>query len=218
MTVVFAGPSLDAAARAALPAEFLPPIRRGDIDLLLARPRPPAVIGVVDGRFLHSLSISPKEILRALDAGVTVLGSSSMGALRAVECEPWGMIGVGRIFQAYRDGAVDADDEVAMVYDEEHRALSEPLVSLRLNLAGGVAAGHVDAGDAQALLDIAKRLYFPERSTRTVLRLAAERIPPARHRELARYLAEQAADIKHDDAVLLLDRIRGLAGQTPPRT
>jgi hypothetical protein len=44
-----------------------------------------------------------------------------------------------------------------------------------------------------------------------VLRLAADRMPAARHAELARYLAQRATDVKRDDAVLLLDRIRELA-------
>jgi TfuA protein len=59
-------------AAAALTAEFLPPVERGDIDRLLDRERPPEVIGIVDGKFLQALSVSPKEVLRA------------------VECEPWG--------------------------------------------------------------------------------------------------------------------------------
>src|SRR2546429_8339173 len=82
--------------------ESAPPVKRGDLGELLARTEPPSAIGIVDGRFLQSLCISPKEVLNAIDAGVKVFGSSSMGALRAAECWQYGMVGVGRIFEAYR--------------------------------------------------------------------------------------------------------------------
>src|SRR5688572_16513266 len=92
---VFVGPSLDreTAARE-LDAEFLPPVKRGDIRSLLLRNERPEAIGIVDGKFLQSLSISPKEILEAIDEGLRVFGSSSMGALRAAECNTYGMIGI----------------------------------------------------------------------------------------------------------------------------
>lgn len=45
-----------------------------------------------------------KELLYTLQEGVEVCGASSMGALRAAELESFGMLGVGVIFQAYRDG------------------------------------------------------------------------------------------------------------------
>ena len=78
--VVFCGPSLSHAdAAQVLDVEYLPPVGKGDLDQLLAQERPPDLIGIVDGRFFQSLAISPKEILRAIDAGVTVYGSSSMG-------------------------------------------------------------------------------------------------------------------------------------------
>ncbi|MEV4443790.1 TfuA-like protein, partial [Streptomyces sp. NPDC049577] len=156
--VVFLGPSLDhASAARELDAEFLPPVARGDIDALLARPGRPPAVGIVDGRFLGSLCVSPKEVLRAVDQGVPVYGSSSMGALRAVECAPYGMTGVGRVFDAYASGEVDEDDEVALVYDPRTlRAASEPLINLRFAVRAGVEAGVLDAEVAARFLAIAK--------------------------------------------------------------
>jgi TfuA protein len=37
---------------------------------------------ILDGEFAQNLSVSPKEILRLLDAGKEVVGAASMGALR----------------------------------------------------------------------------------------------------------------------------------------
>ena len=39
-----------------------------------------------------------------------------MGALRAAELAPFGMIGIGTIFEAYRDGIYTDDDEVALLH------------------------------------------------------------------------------------------------------
>ena len=51
------------------------------------------------------------------------LGAGSIGALRAAELEAFGMVGEGRIFEAYRSGVLEPydtpfedDDEVAVVH------------------------------------------------------------------------------------------------------
>src|SRR5436309_15622699 len=101
--VIFLGPSLAIKEAAAiLDADYRPPVKRGDIDVLISPP-PPA-IGIIDGEFFQSLAISPKEVLRAIEAGIPVWGASSMGALRAAELYPFGMIGVGTVFELYLSG------------------------------------------------------------------------------------------------------------------
>ncbi|MCA2227194.1 TfuA-like protein [Nonomuraea aurantiaca] len=211
---VFLGPSLSPAlALKELEAEYLPPIQRGDIDALLRRPEPPEVIGIVDGRFLSSLSISPKEVLGAVDQGVRVYGSSSMGALRAAECAPWGMIGIGRIYEAYASGAVDADDEVAIIYDEETgAAASDPMINLRFAVDAAVERGLVTAETGATFVDAAKKLYFPERTARNTLRVVEPDLPTDEHEALARFFAFEAPDTKADDALLLLAAIREYLG------
>ncbi|MFI7601260.1 TfuA-like protein [Actinoplanes sp. NPDC049681] len=208
--VVFIGPSIDrSSAAAVLDAEFLPPIERGDIAQLLARPERPDAIGIVDGKFLQSMCISPKEVLAAIDAGVAVFGSSSMGALRAAECEPFGMVGVGKVFEEYASGHIDADDEVAVVYDGRAlSALSEPMVNFRFAIAAGLAAQAFSRAAGDRFLKIAKGLYFPQRNTRTVLMLLRPELDAAEYERVARYFAESAPDTKRDDALLLLARMR----------
>src|SRR5262245_17446347 len=113
-TYVFLGPTLPVeAARSILPeAVYLPPVSMGDVYALLAQK--PQRIAIVDGLFERTPAVWHKEILFALSRGVRVLGSSSMGALRAAELHRFGMVGVGRIFDAYRDGVLCDDDEVAL--------------------------------------------------------------------------------------------------------
>jgi hypothetical protein len=207
--VVFLGPSLDwETARRILPGiRLAPPARRGDIDRLLDAP--PRLLGIVDGQFLQSLAVSPKEVLRALRCGVRVFGASSVGALRAVELEPFGMVGVGRIYELYRSGALQADDEVALVYDPETlRPLSEPLVNIRIALEAAAAEGVIPPAAAEEGIARAKALYFPQRTYRAVLRLLEPCLSPAEHAGLAAFLRERAPDAKRADAIALLERLR----------
>jgi hypothetical protein len=208
-SAVFLGPSLDPAAAArALEARFLPPVRRGDLDALLADGVPEA-IGIVDGRFFQSLAISPKEVLRAIDAGCRVYGASSMGALRAVELAPYGMIGVGRIYEMYRDEIIDADDEVAMIYDATSlRALSVPLVNMRVCFAAAVCAGVISPGEAEFSIAAARELYYPERTYRAVLEAVGGRLGSDKQAALKAYVSARAPDAKREDALHMLAVMR----------
>lgn len=111
--VVYLGPSLDLSeAQALLDADYRPPVRRGDLDRVEAG----RAVVILDGEFEQSLSVSLKEILRRLEAGSLVAGASSIGALRAAELATHGMIGIGRVFELYRTGRIDGNDEVAVSY------------------------------------------------------------------------------------------------------
>jgi hypothetical protein len=209
--VVFAGPSIDTlTASRHLAAEFLPPVQRGDIDRLLARDQPPTAIGIIDGKFLQSLAVSPKEVLRAIDMDVKVFGASSMGALRAAECAAFGMVGVGKIYAEYASGRVDADDEVALVYDEERlTALSEPLINMRFAIAAGCDSGAFGRRAGDRFLRVAEELYFPHRTIAGVLALLDGQIPRREQVKLAEYFGSGTApDTKRDDALTLLKQMR----------
>ena len=101
--LLFVGPTL-AAEKIAEAGSFvcLPPVAQGD--LYRAALRRPRAIGVIDGYFSGAPSVWHKEILWAISQGIPVFGSASMGALRAAELHAFGMRGVGRIFEAFRDG------------------------------------------------------------------------------------------------------------------
>lgn len=206
--VIYLGPSLSQEdARQVLDVEYRRPVQRGDIDELLSDP--PDILGIVDGQFFHNLSVSPKEILRALRAGVTVYGSSSMGALRAVELLPYGMIGVGQIFKLYRSGRVDADDEVAMVFSpSDLRPLSVPMVNIRFAVRAAAVEGLINQAERRLLLKIARDLYFPERTYSRLLSLAAGGIDGERLPALSEYLRHRAPDAKREDALCLLSAVQ----------
>jgi len=208
--VIYVGPSLAVQdARQVLDADYRPPIRRGDINALMASP--PKIIGVVDGKFFQSFAISPKEMLPAIEAGILMLGSSSMGALRAAELYPFGMIGVGRIFELYKSGEIDADDEVAMVFDEENgRAHSVPMVNIRVTLERALAEGVISAASASTASSLIRNVYFPERSYPMLLRVTAGKLPEQEHAALRSYL-QRPPDAKREDALSLLREVERLA-------
>jgi hypothetical protein len=160
---IFLGPSLDRAAAAKyFAATYFPPIRRGD--LRRAVEGGARTVGIIDGEFGQSLAVSVLEIRAALDQGVKVLGASSMGALRAAECDVLGMKGVGWIYERYKDGTLMADDEVALLFDPQSgRAMSLPLVNVRwsIELAG------IENGPS--LLEIARAIPFSQRTTQALI-------------------------------------------------
>lgn len=171
-TVIFLGPSLSRSeALSILHADYRPPIRRGDLAKL---PETTRVVGIIDGEFFQHLAVSSKEILTLLDSGVKVFGAASMGALRAAETYKFGTIGVGEIFRMFKDGILDGDDEVAVVYDPcSYRQLSEPLVNIRYALQMAVAERAINEVERNYLLQQAKSLYFPERSYKALQSLSA---------------------------------------------
>ncbi|WP_029006721.1 TfuA-like protein [Azospirillum halopraeferens] len=221
-TFVFIGPSIprDEAARL-LNATFLPPVAQGDV-IRLCRRETPAAIGIVDGYFECVPAVWHKEILFALERGVAVYGAASMGALRAAELHPFGMIGVGAIFEAFRDGRLEDDDEVAVTHGPAelgYPILSEAMVNIRRTLADAAAAAVLPPGTARALEDIAKDLPYPRRSYGHLLRLAGDLHLDAA--ELARFRAWLPAgrfDQKRDDARAMLRMMRhaNQPAQRPP--
>ncbi|GAA4402873.1 hypothetical protein GCM10023168_13820 [Fodinibacter luteus] len=207
-THVFLGPTLSAErARAHLDAEYHPPAEQGDV--LRAIDRGATAIGIVDGFFQFVPSIWHKEVLLALERGVRVYGAASMGALRAAELHPFGMVGVGRVYEWYASGLIEDDDEVAVAHapaEFGYRAISDAMVNIRDALARAVDEAVVPPSLAQRLVDRAKSLHYPDRSFADLLRVAPELgADPSQVRRLESFLARQGASLKERDARAMLD-------------
>ena len=66
---------------------------------------------------------------------IELIGASSLGALRAVELEKFGMKGISKIFQLFKNGVINADDEVAVTLASGRNILqSEAMIDIRFNL------------------------------------------------------------------------------------
>jgi hypothetical protein len=168
--IAFAGPSLSAADRSALPEiDWRPPAEAGD--LLQISAEEGSTICLIDGYFDHRPAVRHKEILLLLSQGVRVFGASSIGALRAAEMQAFGMIGVGPIFGAYARGTVEGDDEVALIHagaDQDWRPLSIPLVDVRATLCRARHREVISRQEARALLAAASSIHYIDRDWKPV--------------------------------------------------
>lgn len=196
--VIFLGPSLGPdEAGGILPGEYRPPIKRGDLDGFTTR-KPDLVI-IIDGLFLEQAAVGHKEILGLLRAGIPVIGSSSMGALRAAELEPFGMIGIGEVFRRYRDGIIESDDDVALICDPfTHQPLSEALVNITITLEAAVSDGIITPGEAAVIEKSARDRYYPDRTWRNIL--LSPPVPEETRERLAGWIPDHRIDQKQQDA------------------
>lgn len=216
---IFAGPSLPPPVR---PDDscFLwhPPAAAGDLAALLGAP--PAHVCLIDGLFESCAAPWHKELLLLLEAGTIVIGAASIGALRAAELDRFGMIGVGAIYRAYRDGRLSGDDEVALVHAPaalDWAPLTVPMVELRATLVAACQAGAIDPAEARALRAIARDIHFEDRDWSTLGKrwgIAAARLAQLRRLHVP---------LKQHDALMCLAaivqmRAPALTMVSPPRT
>jgi len=209
---VFVGPTLPAAEVAGTgDVVCLPPVAQGD--LYRAARRRPRAIGIIDGYFSGAPSVWHKEILWAISQGVPVFGSASMGALRAAELHRFGMRGVGRIFEAFRDGALEDDDEVAIVHGPAELGYiqaSEAMVNIRETLARAEVEGVLAAPSRRALEAFGKSLFFTQRNWEALLEGAARLgVAESELAALSDFLPLGRVDQKRADALEMLAAMRG---------
>lgn len=223
---VFVGPTLtDDEVRTIRPdAVVHPPVEHGD---LLALPASSGdVVVIIDGYYHQRAPVRHKEVLYLIDRGVTVIGCASMGALRAAELWPCGMIGYGRIFSMYVDGTIDADDEVAVAHlrGDGYEARNAPLVNIRHACAEAASVGVIDVEVADQVVAAARDLHYTERSWRNVrLALAggasrdgSDGGPVSAIVDLLRQHPD-LGDLKRSDALSTLRAIEDIVAASGPR-
>jgi len=204
---VFTGPTISASeANRELDAIYLPPAAEGDVcRVTLQRPH---AIGIIDGYFQSVPTVRHKEILWAMSRGIHVFGSASIGALRAAELAAFGMEGVGTIFELYRDGVLEDDDEVAIAHGPAETgcvAASEAMVNIRQTLRRAELLGVISASLGAALEKTAKELFYPDRNYTLLLRCASEcGLPKSELDRLTQWLPQNRVNQKREDAVAML--------------
>jgi hypothetical protein len=204
--IAFAGPSLGRASRDSLKSlaekiEMAPSARFGDIAQAVQNGF--AVVVLIDGVFGEIAPPRHKEILYALAGGVTVIGAASLGALRACECAAFGMIGIGEIFEAYRDGRLVADDAVATLHgplELGHISLTDPLVTIDANLRQLQGLSLISDHEAEEIRKRACETHFSRRQARPLI-LDAIAGDPARAARVKDVLQASWVDPKENDAL-----------------
>ena len=168
--LVYIGSSLSLKrAKEILPdAIYRPPAKQGDIVSDVANLSPTHIL-VGDGEIHSNLSVWHKELVYALQypSVKAIYGFSSIGALRAAELDWIGMIGIGEIYQWYRDGVTENDAEVALIYAENNGVYHSQTVAL-VDIRAGVAhykREHPDQADrAQTFFEAMQKVYYADRT------------------------------------------------------
>lgn len=197
-------------ARSILDAHYLPPARHGDL-LSAVHNFHPSVIGLVDGEFSQALSVWHKEILYALEEGIQVYGAASMGALRAAETEPFGMVGVGKIFTMFKNEILQDDDEVALQYSSAsygYRNLSMPMVNIRATLEHAFEEGRINRVELNRTVKLAKSLFFRNRVVPTIRqKMLDSNIDETSADNVCNSLENHYVDLKREDTRELLRKL-----------
>lgn len=196
---VFAGPSLPLSDRIAhLEIEYLPPAARGDV---LAAAQSYDAVLLIDGVFHHDLAPSPKECYAALDHA-RMFGASSMGALRAAECAPYGFTPLGAIANWYASDVIDGDDEVAVLtHPTTHDALSVPLVNVRYVARLAHRRGVLTRDEYASFIERARAIFYMDRTWDDIIECA----PRSSQQSIAAIVND--GDLKRLDARFALRRL-----------
>lgn len=212
--VVFTGPSLAVReVSCALPeAVVKPPAARGD--LYRARRDGAMLILLIDGVFAHHLAVSPREVIDVVRDGATVVGASSMGALRAAECAPAGVAGVGLVYRLFRRGVLENDDEVAVALssDRDFAATSVALVNVRYAVSKARRARLLTSLEGARIVAAAKGMFYAERTWPDILRQANVGDSAG---DVLRFC--QGRDLKRQDALQAVREVSALH-RTPRHT
>jgi len=211
--IVYLGPTLNREeASKILDADYRDPAKKGDFLRLSLTSDEKKYVGFIDGVFLHDYPPSPIEVYHlATRKNIELIGASSLGALRAVELEKFGMKGIGKIFQLFKKGILNADDEVAVTFVRDKNILqSEALIDIRFNLFLAYKKGIITKQTKKRFVKIAKHVYFPFRNYDDIIRLTQEQFPSI-HDELENfrdYIVKNRDSLKARDAIKLLKYLK----------
>jgi hypothetical protein len=214
-THVFLGPSLDLeTAQSILPqAHYHNPIECGDIIRLL-RLEPKKLI-IIDGLYETVPAVWHKEILLCLELGIEVWGAASMGALRAAELHHFGMNGFGFVFRAFKAGALQDDDEVAVLHQSaagNFKPINEAMIDIRMTCKQAFLDKVITREEKKALINYCKAQFYPYRS----LKRAVEQCDLKNRDRMQLWFNEHnIKDVKKIDAIGVLKYHRNRGEPNP---
>ncbi|HEX7142404.1 MAG TPA: TfuA-like protein [Nitrososphaeraceae archaeon] len=213
LPIIFLGPSLQInKAKKIINADFRPPAKKGDfINLNLLSEKREIVL--IDGVFLQDYPPTPIEVFQVINnKNFEVYGASSIGALRAVELEKFGMKGIGKIFELFKKNIVNSDDEIAVTFDSNYNLLSEAMIDIRYNIFLGWRNGIIDKETKQIMIKLAKRIYFPFRTYENIIK-KSRHLFPSKEKYISRfneYIVVNKVSLKELDAIRALKYISSL--------
>ncbi|MCP4266091.1 MAG: hypothetical protein GY777_11050 [Candidatus Brocadiaceae bacterium] len=204
--IVFAGPSIEKEfIQSKLPhARILPPVAQGQIAEVICHENVQTIL-IIDGLFYQSLSVLHKEIILALQQGINIVGCSSMGALRAAELYKYGMVGIGRVFEYYRDNFITGDDEVAVLHEpvEPYKNSTIPVINLRIFLEESLSQPgfYISAEESELLLNTLLNIPFSKRTYKELEYGLQKKLSNIRIQQIINFIQTNVPDYKKLDAM-----------------
>lgn len=186
-----------------------PPIAGGDLYKLKSC-NAHFVVAIIDGYFENTTAVWHKEILYLMSRGINVYGAASMGALRAAELYPFGMIGIGEIYRDYVNHIVEDDDEVTVSHGPAqlgYPMASEAMVNIRHTIAKALDDKVISDDMASLFLKTAKKTFYKDRNYGFVIRECIES-GAAKESSFSRFsiwMQSGAVNRKKLDALELMD-------------
>jgi TfuA protein len=213
--IIFLGPSLShRKAKKIFQADFRGPAKKGDLLRLSSVVDDTTIVGLVDALFLQDYPPSPIEVYQLmLNKNIILFGAASLGALRAVELEKFGMIGIGKIFELYKKGMLTADDEVAVTFVEgEHQLQSEAMIDIRFNLFLAYRRGIINEMTKKTIAKVAKSIYFPYRNYTNILDETEKQYPAISDdlKSFGNYINKNRQSLKERDTIKLINHVENL--------
>jgi YcaO-like protein with predicted kinase domain len=177
---------------------------------------------IIDGYFYTKFPCTTFEVMVALEQGINVFGSSSIGALRAVELDRYVMVGVGEVYRYLKEQPIKPYHVVAQTYDERDHALTTPLIEILYFLECAEAEAIVTHAQRQALNEVAGAIHFTFLSFEAFFRRVQTDANLAGRlaTDLRAYRDAEGADrfnIKQRDAHLLVTTYAKLLATRPRR-
>ncbi|MGV8107525.1 MAG: TfuA-like protein [Nitrososphaerota archaeon] len=214
--IVYLGPTLRREeAIKILDADYRDPAKKGDFLMLSQDSDEKKYVGFIDGVFLHDYPPPPIEVYHlATRKNIELIGASSLGALRAVELEKFGMKGIGKIFQLYKNGVINADDEVAVTFVRGSNILqSEAMIDIRFNLFLAYKKGIITNETKKRFAKIAKNIYFPFRNYEDIIKLTQQQFPSIYNEveSFRSYILKNRDSLKARDAIKLLKYLKTMS-------
>ena len=169
MTIqAFVGPSLPKRMRAQYSnadINFHPPLGQADLIDHIDWFDINDVILVADGYYKDIPSTWHKEILYVLNKGFRIVGCSSIGAMRAVECEFFGMEGYGFVYEWFKDGTLFDDSDVALLHDKTvYEQLTIPICDILATLK----RTSLDNEQINYCCNLSRQIHFEDRTLKAV--------------------------------------------------
>jgi len=208
-TCIFAGPSLSRLERPE-GIDLFPPATRGSIrEAVGAGYR---VIGFIDGAVDPKERVSLAELRDALARrAVRLIGGASMGAIRAVQLDTLGMLGIGRVFRLFRRGSLSDADEVLVLHAPaalRFRPLTLPLVNIRYTLQRMRTAEHITPADEAGVIAHLSDVPWFDRDRQSLSAAVYRTCGSARSARVVQWFDRLYRDVKQEDAIGVVSAVR----------